>query len=583
MKHNNIFLLLTLTIIFSSLPASAEEKLSENETLIGKASEYMESGEYDEALKTELKVAGNLKNEKDLIIHVNVYNDLGVIYRHLNKNDSALYYYHKALETATELKDKEWLATLTMNLAVFYHNLNHFSDAETYADMAVKYSKEQNEEELFFYACQIAAPIKTEVKKHEEALKYAKKAWEVANGKEGDDNMRLRCIPSLTSIFDAMKQTDSVFHYIDIGTRLIEGTENHVAKIGFLQCRAEIYYRHHRWRSALKDMLFLSKVGATLNTSLYRKIADCYYNIGEYNRAFCYMDTARMWTDSLAAKDIEGKMAEFNVKYETKEKEMLLAEERSKHADLQVKWMTTILVAVLLIAVLVVILLIVRHRHRLHLLFVRQCAELKEAQQYIDGLECERARMARELHDSISNGLLGISLKIQGAQSPDDVRSLLTDVEHLRSEARTLSHGLMPPEFSKHNIHEIFGLYIDTLKDVRVSYSGSDSECWNSLSKEVSLEVFRIAQECISNALTHSDADNIRVSLAMASDNTEGILKVDDNGRVDDNGKKAGYPYNGIGLRVISERVKYINGHIDIQRKDSGTSVCLYFPITMCR
>ena len=172
MKHNNIFLL-TLTIIFSSLPASAEEKLSENETLIGKASEYMESGEYDEALKTELKVAGNLKNEKDLIIHVNVYNDLGVIYRHLNRNDSALYYYHKGLETATGLKDKEWLATLTMNLAVFYHNLNHFSDAETYADMAVKYSKEQNEEELFFYACQIAAPIKTEVKKHEEALKIS--------------------------------------------------------------------------------------------------------------------------------------------------------------------------------------------------------------------------------------------------------------------------------------------------------------------------------------------------------------------------------------------------------------------------
>ena len=121
-----------------------------------------------------------------------VYNDLGIIYRRLNKNDSAIYYYNKAINTAVKLDDKEWSATLAINLAVFYHNLRHFEDAERYVDMAVKYSKEQDDESIKFFAYQVASPMKTEVKKLDEALKYAQEAWAMADGKNGDDEMRMR-------------------------------------------------------------------------------------------------------------------------------------------------------------------------------------------------------------------------------------------------------------------------------------------------------------------------------------------------------------------------------------------------------
>ena len=57
-------------------------------------------------------MVARLADEKDLAIHVNVYNDLGVIYRRRNMNDSALHYYHKALNAAVTLDDKEWLTTL---------------------------------------------------------------------------------------------------------------------------------------------------------------------------------------------------------------------------------------------------------------------------------------------------------------------------------------------------------------------------------------------------------------------------------------------------------------------------------------
>ena len=568
------FILATLCLLWA-LTAVAAETTSPNQALVDKGTDCINSGRLDEALRIDLGVAAKLDSEKDLGIHVNVYNDLGVIYRRLDKNDAAIYYYQKALDAAVKLDDKEWLATLTINLAVFYHNLKHVKDAERYADMAVKYAKQQDDNLLWFYACQIASPLKTEMNKPDEALRYIREAWAMASGPDGNADMRLRCIPSLTTIFDHLGQTDSVFHYIAVGSRLLEACDNDITRTGFIQCRSEICYRHHRWADALGDMKLLIKLGATFNVSLCRKIADCYSHLGDYRKAYCYMDTARMWTDSLAAKDMEAKLAEFNVKYETKEKDMQLAEERSEHATQRVRWMAAVLVASLLIAVLVVVLLIVRHRHKLHLMFVRQCAELNETRQYIEGLETERIRMARELHDSVANGLLGVSLKLQGSDKPDDVRAVITDVEKLRKEVRTLSHGLMPPEFTRYNLDEILGIYVDGLKDARVRYLGSGSTCWNALSKEVSLEVFRIAQESIANALSHSDADCILVSLSQQANLAGGILKVEDNGKSSITSADA----DGIGLRVMQERVKAINAQMNIRKSPDGTSVSLQFPI----
>lgn len=570
----NRITLIALFLLFV-VSAAGNEKPSPNQVLIDKAQEYINKGNMDEAIRIELGVVEKLKAEKDLAIHVNVYNDLGVIYRRRNMNDSAIYYYDKAFGMALELDDKEWLTSLAINLGVFYHNLQHFKEAARYAKMAVKYSKQQADESYRFYALQIASAIIIEVKDYDVALKYGREAWAMANGKQGDNDMRLRCIPSLALVFDGKGQTDSVFHYIDIGSRILDDCDNDITRIGFIQNRGDMCYRHQRWGDALRDMLVLTKVGGTLYAPLYRKIADCYRHLGDYRNAYCYMDSARMWTDSLSAKDIDAKLAEFNVKYKTKEREIQLAEERSQHAEQQLKWTIAVFVVSLLVVILVFIMLVVRHRHKLQLMFVRQCAEMNEARQYIEGLETERTRMASELHDSISNGLLGVSLKMQGAQSLDDVHVALSDVEHLRNEVRALSHGMMPPEFSKYSLNDLLRFYVSGVKGVNARYVGCEAACLHGLPKEVAFEVFRIAQECMSNALKHSEADQVKVSLAVDEDKRNGILKVEDNGKSVENISDG----DGIGIRIIQERVKTIGGRIDIQKYSGGTLISLYFPL----
>lgn len=170
MKKNCFKALLFVFALLWQLPVAAGETPSANQAVIDSVAVLIRSGQLDEAVRLDLQVVARLADEKDLAIHVNVYNDLGVIYRRRNMNDSALHYYHKALDAAVTLDDKEWLTTLAINLAVFNQNLQHFQEAGRYADMAVKYSRQQDDESLRFMACQVASPINVGLEKYDEAL-----------------------------------------------------------------------------------------------------------------------------------------------------------------------------------------------------------------------------------------------------------------------------------------------------------------------------------------------------------------------------------------------------------------------------
>ena len=139
---------------------------------------------------------------------------------------------------------------------------------------------------------------------------------------------------------------------------------------------------------------------------------------------------------------------------------MELALAREQHAELRMQRTAWALVGSIVIAILIVVILVIRHRHRLRVMFIRQCAEMNEARQYIIGLEDERKRMAKELHDGIANDLLGISMKMFNVSTPEEMKSMQTDIDRLRSEVRNISHGMMPPDFSRLNLNDILNAYV---------------------------------------------------------------------------------------------------------------------------
>lgn len=251
-------------------------------------------------------------------------------------------------------------------------------------------------------------------------------------------------------------------------------------------------------------------------------------------------------------------LSEWSVKYETKEKELEIArltQEQLRQEARALRW--AVVAAVALFALLCGMLYYFLRRKR-----VRKEEELRLAQRYIDGMERERSRLARELHDGVCNDLLGIGMQMQCLQ-PGEEGKMLQMVERVREDVRHISHELMPPKFRHVTLPEAVGDYVARLSvpsSMRLSCAQEgDGGAWQRLPEQVAYEAYRIVQELLSNIVRHSGAAHVEVCLSFK----EGLLELslaDDGVWKEDASALPG----GIGLDTVEERVKALGGALSV-------------------
>jgi len=196
--------------------------------------------------------------------------------------------------------------------------------------------------------------------------------------------------------------------------------------------------------------------------------------------------------------------------------------------------------------------------------------QMRQIRSYLEGLEAERARLAGELHDNVSNSLLSVGLKMRDPDvSTDEILGLLNGIqEHVRN----ISHELMPPVFQYAALSEIIADYVhmqNGMSGPRFEYQISPEDGWDDLPHETALELHRIIQESCGNALKHSGASLIGISLHRDANNRL-RLTVSDNGRGMDKSKKK----PGVGLQIIRDRAAKMNGTVEIvSAEEKGTKI----------
>jgi signal transduction histidine kinase len=194
----------------------------------------------------------------------------------------------------------------------------------------------------------------------------------------------------------------------------------------------------------------------------------------------------------------------------------------------------------------------------------------------------ERSRISRELHDSISQDLFSISALAGGlrrALPPDSavqpqLETLTRTVGSTIQEMRALLLELRPTALEDKGLVPALAELCEAY-EVRAGVSVQAELELVALGPAGEQAVLRIAQEGLSNAVRHSEADRIRLRLRPAAGGAE--LTVADNGRGFD-GRANGH---GLGLRLMAERVRELGGSLTVDSAPGrGTELRVLLPAT---
>jgi len=213
---------------------------------------------------------------------------------------------------------------------------------------------------------------------------------------------------------------------------------------------------------------------------------------------------------------------------------------------------------------------------------LREITERKRAEEALSGMarklveaqEQERARIARELHDDINQRLAMLAVELeQLKENPSEVESR---AEELRKQTSEISNGVQALSHDLHSSQLEYLGVVAGMKSWCKEFAGRQKieiECRHdvrsTLPPEIELCLFRVLQEALHNAVKHSGVNRIEVQLREQSGEIH--LIVSDSGRgFDIEAIKQG---KGLGLISMRERVRLVNGTIDIESKPMGGTI----------
>jgi signal transduction histidine kinase len=216
-----------------------------------------------------------------------------------------------------------------------------------------------------------------------------------------------------------------------------------------------------------------------------------------------------------------------------------------------------------------------------HLLaLIRQIAERRRLEREILGVsEDERRRFGHELHDSLGQQLTGAALRakflaehLKNINDPhaDLALQLAQLINQSINESSRMARGLAPIALESKGLTAVLEELVNQINltsGIACDLAYPEEACLPE--PNLSIHLYRIAQEAIQNALKHSQATRIHVELSR--DQNYGYLEVTDDGRgIPDNQKD----YEGMGLKIMKYRAKLLGGLLEIDSpEDHGTRI----------
>ena len=343
---------------------------------------------------------------------------------------------------------------------------------------------------------------------------------------------------------------------------------------------------------AQKAVDIAKKIGARKELSEALKLLSKVQNANnDISRAYQNYVSAVQIEDSLLNRENFARMAELETKYETEKKEREILMQRTEIAENQLKIDQKNMVIFLVCALAVIGILlgfIFYNRQKLKTSRLEKEAELKEALRFIETqnkLQEQRLQISRDLHDNIGSQLtfiissldnLKYGFNIPDKALKDRIAGIGNFTRETITELRDTIWAMNKEKISFHDLATRISNFIENAKaaskgirfDFRIDPDIPETRSFSSLK---GINLYRIIQESVNNALKHAEATSIHVGIVREGKGY--TISIQDNGK----GFNPDEAALGNGLANIRKRVSDSEGELAIlSSTGEGTSIIIH-------
>ena len=222
------------------------------------------------------------------------------------------------------------------------------------------------------------------------------------------------------------------------------------------------------------------------------------------------------------------------------------------------------------------------YRYRIAALKDRQAHALSVA---IQTQELERHRFSKELHDGVGANLSVLKMYLSSLGAPnvavDEVRNRsLSVLKSSIADIRSIIHDMHPRSLAEFGlVHTIDDAVALMNESHQLNVTFTSRQVPQKLPENVEINLFRIVQELLQNAIKHADATQVQIGLTYEADTL--LLTYRDDGRGFDPTRVHDHSLAGHGLVNINQRVTLVKGTYQVtSANNQGTAIRISVPVS---
>ncbi|WP_178989579.1 tetratricopeptide repeat protein [Winogradskyella schleiferi] len=543
---------------------------------------YRFSGEYSKAHKNLDLYKKFAIQEKDSMAQANVAYQKGVVYALQGDYENSLESYFETLHWYELKKDTSSYGFTWNSIGIVQKNLKRYNEALESFKKALDFNRISNKKADIADTYNSMASIYFSKKQYTIAQDYYKKA--IAIDLEIDNQWGIAMnYNNLGNIERVNGNKEKALSYFQSAAKIQESNNYARDLVGTNISLASLYNESKEFKKAkeiLDAILPMASESMQDLKSIHKLSTEVSEALGNYKEAFYHSKKYNEFSDALVNEENIKSLNLLQKQFETEKKNaeinaqsLEIVEQSNRINKQKVKMNYAIGTALLFLILALASWLIFRQRQKRknqELIAIRNKAKVNALESLIEGEEKERFRIAKELHDGVNGDLSAIKHKLSSLLDLNNnvIKETITMIDDSCSQVRAISHNLVPPSLENFNLVEATENYCANLNAVnkeKIVFQNIGNNL--RISKKAEVNIFRIIQELISNAIKHAEASEITVQISHRANEIQ--ITVEDNGKGFD---RNDVEIKGIGLSNIQSRIDYLNASLDFMSNKNGTS-----------